>query len=512
MRSTTAPLSGYTIDEQVLDWRALCAVAHGAQVQLGPRAWERVRNARAIVQRIVQRGERVYGVTTGLGALCNVMLLPHQLSELSHNTLQSHACGVGDPLPIANARAILAAQIQNYSMGHSGVSPEVIVLFLQMLNQGITPVVPASGSVGYLTHMAHASLPLIGLGHAWVDGVCLEGHEALARRGLRPITLAAKDGLALVNGTPCGVGNLAMALERAEQLSRWADFISAMSFEALRGQLPALSANALAVKPHPGALYTGERLRAILRGSQHLAASQGLRTQDALSIRSIPQVHGATRDQLDHIARQLNIELHSATDNPQVFGTPEQYEVVSQANPHGQSLALAADLLAIASAELGGIAERRVDRLVNPLVSGLPAFLLENSGVNSGLMILQYAASSLMAENKVLSHPMVVDNFVTSALQEDHLSMSTPAALKAQKVLDNVEAILAIEYLTAAQALHFTALDQLAHGTRAALELLRTKIPPYTRDRVLAPDIVKARAILQDAHILAQLESRVTWQ
>ncbi|MBI3143755.1 MAG: histidine ammonia-lyase [Pseudogulbenkiania sp.] len=498
-----------SLDAHPFGWRELAQVAAGARLELGEDAWLRIRNARAIVERIVERGERAYGITTGLGALCNVVLAPDQLSKLSSNTLQSHACGVGEPLSIPLTRAVLAAQLQNYAHGHSGVSPAVVEGLLAMLNHGITPVVPAGGSVGYLTHMAHMALPLIGLGEAWVDGERLPGAAALARRGLKPVTLGAKDGLSLVNGTPCMTGLMAMALARAERLAQWADVVGAMSFEALKGQWAAFDAEALAAKPYPGAQQVGANLRGLLAGSANLAAHQGIRTQDALSIRSMPQIHGASRDQFAHIGRQVDIELASATDNPQVFGTPDDYRVISQANPHGQSLAMAADLLAIALAELAGVAERRIDRLVNPLVSGLPPFLLENSGVNSGLMIVQYVAASLVAENKVLAHPMVVDNFVTSALQEDHLSLATPAALKALKVLDNVETVLAIEYLVAAQALHFFDPASLGGGSRAALDALRERIPPYTEDRVVAPDIVTAVGLLHDPALLKRIETAI---
>ncbi|WP_018151369.1 HAL/PAL/TAL family ammonia-lyase [Leeia oryzae] len=497
------------LDSEPLGWHALAQVAYGSPLQLGKTANKRIHDARQIVDLIVERKERAYGINTGLGALCNVVLAGDQLSALSRNTLQSHACGVGDPLSIPQTRAILAAQLQNYAHGHAGISPAVVDGLLAMLNLGITPVVPAGGSVGYLTHMAHAALPLIGLGEAWVDGERLPGASALARRGLSPLVLNAKDGLSLVNGLPCATGLLSVAMARATRLAKWADIIAAMSFEALKGQITAFDEEALRAKPHPGAQQVGKNLRALLSDSAILAVSRGIRTQDALSIRSIPQIHGSTRDQLTHIGDQLNIELASSNDNPQVFGTPEDYRVISQANPHGQSMAMAADLLAIALAELAGVAERRVDRLVNPLVSGLPPFLVESSGVNSGLMIIQYVAVSLVAENKVLAHPMVVDNFVTSALQEDHLSLATPSVLKAFKVLDNVETVLAIEYLVAAQALHFYNARDLAQGTRTALTLLREHVPPYIEDRIVSTDITTVLGLLRDPGTLARIETGI---
>ena len=480
-----------------LTWQQVAAVADGATLELDPMGRRRLENARGIVDQIVARGEQAYGINTGLGALCNVVLPREALSRLSRNTLQSHACGIGEPLSTAQTRAVLCAALQNHVLGHAGISLHVVERLIAFLNLGLTPVVPSRGSVGYLTHMAHMSLPLIGLGEAWVGRRRLPGAAALQALGLEPVALGPKDGLALVNGLPCATGLLSLAMQTAQRLARWADVVAAMSFEALQGQLDAFDAKLLAAKPHPGLQAVGDNLRRLLAGSRLLALAQGARTQDALSLRAIPQVHGASRDQFNHVGHQLNLELASSTDNPQVFGTPSSYRVMSSAHPHGQSLAMAADLLCIAAAELAGVSERRIDRLVNPLVSGLPAFLVADSGVNSGLMIVQYVAASLVAENRVLAHPMVVDNHVTSALQEDHLSLGTPATLKALQVLERVETVLALEYLVAAQALHFHPLEQLAPATRAALQHLREVIPPYTEDRIVSTDIELAVGLLR---------------
>ena len=500
-------LPGITLDQRPLDWREVAQVARGASLRLSEAARERLHAARRIVDRVVADGVRAYGINTGLGALCEEILDPASLSALSLNTLKSHACGVGAPLEDELVRAIMCAQVANYSHGKSGITPALVEALVRLLNLDLIPVVPARGSVGYLTHMAHIGLPLAGLWQLRANGVVRDAQPALADAGLAPLTPAAKDGLSLVNGTPCMTGLLCVALARATRLQKWADIVAAMSFEALRGQTAAFDSAVLALKPHAGAQAVGRNLRALLADSGLLQAAQGLRLQDALSVRAIPQVHGASRDQLAHAAAQVNIELASATDNPLVLGTPDDYRVMSQANPHGQSLAFAADLLTIAQAELGGIAERRIDRLVNPLVSGLPAFLVKDSGVNSGLMIVQYVAASLVAENKVLSQPMVVDNYVTSALQEDHLSLATPAALKALQVIENSERILALEYLTAGQALSFHAPASLATATRVALALLRERVDVYVDDRILAPDIAAATAIIQDQEGIRRIES-----
>lgn len=488
-----------TLGDTPLGWRDLVAVARdGARLELSPTAWARIDNARAIVDCIVARGERAYGISTGLGALSNVLLHGEQLAQLSHNTLLSHACGVGPLLPEAQTRAILCAALANYAQGYSGLQRSVVEALLALLNQGVTPCVPSQGSVGYLTHMAHIGVALLGVGEVRWQGRVRPAAEALAAIGLQPLVLGAKDGLSLVNGTPCMTGLAALALADVERLADWADVIGAMSFEALRGQMDAFDAEILALKPHPGMQQVGRNLRNLLDGSEVIASSRGLRTQDALSIRSMPQIHGACRDQIAHAARQIETELNSATDNPLLLGTPQAYRIMSQANPHGESVAMAADLLRIAAAELGGVAERRLDRLVNPHVSGLPAFLVAEPGVNSGLMITQYTAASLAGENRRLAQPAVVDNFVTSGGQEDHLSLGTIAALDLHKSLENLTQILAIEYLLAAQAFEFLKDQRFGAGTGRAWRLLRQHVPAFDTDRFLAPDIAQAAAVLRD--------------
>ncbi|MBX8510829.1 histidine ammonia-lyase [Pseudomonas cichorii] len=487
-------------------WQDVVAVARdGAQLTLSESAWARIDNAQAIVQRIVASGERAYGVNTGLGALCNVSLADEQLSRLSRNTLLSHACGVGAPLPDEQTRAIICAAILNYSQGKSGIHRQVVQALLALLNHGITPQVPSQGSVGYLTHMAHVGIALMGVGQVSYGGQIVPAQQALSEASLAPVELGAKDGLCLVNGTPCMTGLSCLAIADATRLTQWADVIGAMTFEALRGQLDAFDETIIALKPHPGMQQVGRNMRNLLAGSEVLASSQGIRTQDALSIRSIPQVHGATRDQLAHAIKQVETELNAVTDNPLLLGTPENYRVVSQANPHGQSVAMAADLLCVAVAELGSIAERRLDRLINPAVSGLPAFLVSQPGVNSGMMIVQYVAASLCAENRQLAQPAVVDNYVTSGLQEDHLSLGTSAALKLHKVVSNATQILAIEYLLAAQAFEFLKQQRFGAGTDMAWRALREQIPAYDEDRWLAPDIASSVTVLKNEEVLERI-------
>lgn len=499
------PLS-ITLDTLPLRWQDVVAVArYQAPLSLSGAAWARIDNAQAIVQKIVVSEQRAYGVNTGLGALCNQALHGEQLSQLSRNTLMSHACGVGAPLSDEQTRAIICCAIVNYSQGKSGIQRPLVETLLALLNRGITPQVPSQGSVGYLTHMAHVGVALLGLGKVSYRGQLVTAAQALAEEGIVPPQLGAKDGLCLVNGTPCMTGLSCLALADVWRLARWADVLAAMSFEALGGQIAAFDSEILALKPHPGMQRVGSNLRMLLNGSEMIAASKGIRTQDALSIRSIPQVHGACRDQIAHAERQIETELNGTTDNPLLLGTPDNYRVMSQANPHGESVAMAADLLAIAIAELGGIAERRIDRLINPLVSGLPAFLVSEPGVNSGMMIAQYVAASLCAENRQLAQPCVVDNYVTSALQEDHLSLGTGAALRLHKALANVNQILAIEYLLAAQAFEFLQQYRFGDGTQRAWQRLRQVVAPYHQDRWLAPDIASSAALLQDEQALAEI-------
>ena len=499
-------IEAVVIDNTRMGWKDVVAVArHGALLTLSDQARARIDNAQAIVQRIVRSGERAYGINTGLGGLSNVSLQDEQLSALSRNTLLSHACGVGPVLSNEQTRAIICAAVIQFSQGKSGLHRQVVEGLLALLNHRITPQVPSQGSVGYLTHMAHIGISLLGVGDVSYRGQVVPAQQALAAEGLSPVVLGAKDGLCLVNCTPCMTGLSCLALADATHLLQWADVTGAMSFEALRGQLDAFDPEILALKPHPGMQRVGENLRHLLADSEVIASSKGVRTQDALSLRSIPQVHGAARDQLQHAALQIETELNSVNDNPMVLGTPEAYRVVSQANPHGQSVALAADMLAIAMAEIGSIAERRLDRLINPHVSGLPAFLVSQPGVNSGMMIVQYVAASLCAQNRQLAQPAVLDNYVTSGLQEDHLSLGTNSALKLLQLLENCTQILAIEYLLAAQAFEFLKPQRFGAGTQKALNLLRERVAPYDQDRWLAPDIASSAGILKDQRLLHEL-------
>jgi len=482
-----------------LTWSEIAAIAHGASLSLTPSALYRLARAHGIVRGLVAQHIRGYGINTGVGALCDVIVSPAQQSALSRNIVMSHAVGIGAPLGAPETRAIMAAAINNYAHGYSGLRPELVEALVALLNAGCTPEVPGQGSVGYLSHMAHISLVLIGHGHAVMGGKRLTGAQALARVGLEPFTLEAKEGLSLVNGTVCATGLACMALAKAKRLLGWADAVAAMGFELQRCQISALAPAAMALRGSPGLLDVAARLNDYLEGSTLLAGAAGARTQDALSLRAVPQAHGAVRDVFANVAELVDRELRSVTDNPIVTGTPDAPEVHSQAHAMGPAVGLAMDQLGTAMAQIGVMAERRLDRLVNPLVSGLPAFLAAGSGVESGFMIAQYAALSLLGENRRLAAPASLDAGITSGLQEDYLSHATPAALKALAILGNVQSIVAIELLAACQAYDLagaTPAPRLA-PIRARV---RKEVPVYADDRPLSEDF-RAVTKLLEAHL-----------
>jgi histidine ammonia-lyase len=485
--------------DRPLDWAQVAAVAAGEPLELSADTRARIAAARVLVEQIVERGIRAYGVNTGVGALCDVIVSPSEQRTLSRNILMSHAVGVGAPLGAAETRAVMAAAVNNFAHGHSGIRLEVADQLVALLNADCLPEVPAFGSVGYLSHMAHIALVCIGEGYVRFRGERLKGRDALQRLGLEPLVLEAKEGLSLVNGTPCVTGLAALALARAERLLDWTDMVASMSFENLRGQLAAFDEDSLALRISPGLNLVGGRMRAALADSGILAAVVGQRTQDPLSMRTIPHVHGAARDVLAATADVVNRELASITDNPIVAGTPEEPRVYSQAHAVGASIALAMDSLATAIAQVAAMAERRLDRLVNPLVSGLPAFLAEPGGTCSGFMIAQYTAASLVAQNRRLALPASLDGGITSALQEDHLCHATPAALKALDIIDNAGRIVAIELLAAAQAYDLQSIDApRAPHTGALWQRVRRVVPTYRDDRPLADDMSVAFRMIAD--------------
>ncbi|WP_428333813.1 HAL/PAL/TAL family ammonia-lyase [Novosphingobium sp.] len=476
----------YTLDRP-LDGAALSAVAHGAPLVLGDAARGRIAVAHDLVRAIVARGTPAYGVNTGVGALFDRAVEPALHRRLSRQLVMSHACGVGAPLSEAEVRAIIAAQANNHAHGHSGVRVAVVEALLALLAHRIVPEVPGAGSVGYLTHMAHIALVLIGEGHARIGdqdqgGQRLTGAQALARAGLSPLVLDAKEGLSLLNGAPCATGLGAVAWARAARAVVAADGVAALSFECLGGNPAAFVPGVLALRRSAGVAQTGAALNAWLAGSAHLSGAA--RLQDPLSLRSIPQVHGGVRDALAYVGTMIDDELASVTDNPVMLGTTEAPRACSAAQAIATGLAIALDALGVAIAHIGMMSERRTDRMVNPLVSGLPPFLAAEAGVSSGFMIAQYTASALVSENRRLAAPASLDGGITSGLQEDYLSHPTAAAMKALAIVANVEAILGIELAAAAQAHDLgVAPDARAPATAKLHAHVRAAIAPFADDR-----------------------------
>lgn len=484
-----------TLDES-LDAASLATVARGAPLVLGEMARGRIAAAHALVAAIVARGIPAYGINTGVGALFDRAVEPALQSRLSHQLVLSHACGIGAPLGREEVRAIIAAQANNHAHGASGVRVAVVEALLALLHHDIVPEVPAGGSAGYLTHMAHIALVLIGQGQATVAGERMPGAQALARAGLAPLVLEAKEGLSLLNGAPCATGLGALALARARDALDAADAVAAFTFEALGGNLAGFAPDVLALRRSDGIAATGAALRARLADSAHLAA--GGRLQDPLSLRALPQVHGGVRDMLAHVGAMIDAELASITDNPVVLGTPDAPRAASQAHAVAAGLAMALDTLAVAIAHPGMMAERRIDRLVNPLVSGLPAFLAAEAGVSSGFMIAQYSAATLAAENRRLAAPVSLDGGITSALQEDYLSHQTAAALRTLTLIANVEAILGIELVAAAQAHDIAVPADRRSAANARLHAhVRATIAPYADDRPMSDVMAQGAAMVR---------------
>jgi histidine ammonia-lyase len=505
------------LDGTSLTLREVQTAAQGeVQVVVAEPARVRLRAARKLVDRIAASGVPTYGINTGFGTLAEVPIARGSLMKLQRNLILSHAAGVGAPLPEREVRALILLRANVLSRGLSGVREATLDLLLALLHRGITPVIPEKGSVGAsgdLAPLAHLALVLIGEGEAFFRGERLPGREALARAGLAPLVLEAKEGLALVNGTQAMEAVGVLALLEAEQLARVADLACAMTVEALLGSHKPFLAAIHRVRGHEGQTRVAAELRALLRDSPLNASHQGPsceKVQDPYSMRCAPQVHGAARDALSFIRRTLEIEANAATDNPLVFaeghGEPDVDGelIVSGGNFHGQPVSQALDLLAMAVTQLQTISERRVEQLVNPALSGLPPFLAQDSGLNSGFMMAQVTAAALAAESKILCHPACVDTIPSSAGREDHVSMGMTAALKARTVVENARSALAIELLVAAQALDLRLPLQAGRGVRAAHAVLRSRVPHLDEDRELHRDIAAVRAALPEIEAAAR--------
>ncbi len=491
------------IDGSSLTVEDVAAVARsGAEVRLSKSSLEKMERSRQQVLALVEQKKVVYGVTTGFGKFSNVVISQDQTEQLQKNLVMSHATGVGDPLPEEVVRAIMLLRANALAKGHSGIRPEVVEILLSMLNHGVHPVIPEKGSVGSsgdLAPLSHLALVMLGMGEAFYRGTRMEGQKAMDKAGIPTVQLQAKEGLALINGTQVMTAIGALAVFDAWRLAKTADIVASLSIEALEGIADAFDPKIQQVRPHPGQMASAAALRELLAGSEILGTAKHGRVQDGYSLRCIPQVHGASRDAIEHVLKVVSTEINSATDNPLLF--PEQEEVISAGNFHGQPVALVMDYLGIALAELANISERRIERMVNPQLSNLPAFLTEKGGLNSGYMIAQYTAASLVSENKVLAHPASVDSIPTSANQEDHVSMGTVAARKARTILENTRYVLAIELLCAVQGIDLRGKTP-GKGTKKACRAFRKKVARLNEDRVTYLDIEKSVKVIKDNILL----------
>ena len=516
---TVAP--PFRLGQDLLTLEVLREVAaHGRAVVLAE-ARERVQRARDVVDRIARGGDQapsVYGVNTGFGFLADVRISAPEIRALQRNLIRSHAAGVGRPLPTAVVRGMMLLRAQTLSLGHSGVRPEVIDLLCALLRERVHPVIPAQGSVGAsgdLAPLAHLALALIGEGQVEYQGRTQTAGPLLESLGLFPLVLEAKEGLALVNGTQCMSALGGLALLEAEDACRLADLAGALSLEALKGTPRAFDARVHAARPHPGQQRVAQNLRLLLQDSPIVESHRDCKkVQDPYSLRCMPQVHGATRDSLEHARAVLERELSSATDNPLIFlqegGVEAGYDIISGGNFHGQPVALALDFAAIAVAELANIAECRVEQLVNPhLSAGLPAFLTPESGLNSGYMIAQVTAAALVSENKILAHPASVDSIPSSAGREDHVSMGVHAADKLARVVDNVRNVLAIELCCAAQGVDLRAPLRPAAALTAVHDVIRAQVPMLVQDRPLHEEIAIVRRLCDEGALVAAARRHV---
>ncbi|MDO9392264.1 MAG: histidine ammonia-lyase [bacterium] len=481
------------------------------QLTLSASAMSRLVSGRRVVERIIKENRTVYGITTGFGKFAEVRISLDEIDRLQENLIKSHATGVGQMFQPCQVKAIMLLQANQLCQGASGVRPVVVRQLLGLLNNDIIPLVPQQGSVGAsgdLSPLAHIGLVMIGRGQAFYKGKIVNGADALKITGMKPLILKAKEGLAITNGTEVMTAVGILNLLEAEKLCKISDIAGAMSLEALRGTDKAFDPRIQALRPHSGQMDSAENLRILLSGSQIRRSHKDCqKVQDSYSLRCMPQVHGATRTALKHIRQVLETELNSVTDNPLVFA--KEHDVLSGGNFHGQPVALAMDYLGIAAAELADISERRLARLLDTSLSGLPGFLTEHGGLNSGLMITQNTAASLVSENKVLAHPSSVDSIPTSANQEDHVSMGTFGARKAGQICGNVRYVLACELLAAAQGLEFLKPLKPGKGVDAACQVIRHGVKAFKQDREFHLDIEAINDMILDGNILDAVEKSI---
>ncbi|WP_421381991.1 histidine ammonia-lyase [Bacillus salacetis] len=469
------------------------------KVALSPQSLSKVRQSREAVERIVREKKIVYGINTGFGKFSDVLIDQEHVEELQLNLIHSHACGLGDPFPEKVSRAMLLLRANALLKGYSGVRPMVIETLIELLNKQIHPVIPQQGSLGAsgdLAPLSHLALALMGEGEVFYKGEVQPTLPVLSKEDIMPITLQAKEGLALINGTQAMTAMGVINYIEAEQLAYQSEMIAALTIEGLRGIIDAFDEDIHIARGYRQQIETAERIRTHLAGSKLITSQGELRVQDAYSLRCIPQVHGASWQALDYVKEKLEIEMNAATDNPLIFEDGEK--VISGGNFHGQPIAIAMDFMKIAIAELANISERRVERLVNPQLNDLPPFLSPEPGLQSGAMIMQYAAASLVSENKTLAHPASVDSIPSSANQEDHVSMGTIGSRHAYQILQNTRRVLAVELICSLQAVEYRGIEKMAPATQNFYKEARKTVPTIKKDRIFSKDIENLQLWLQE--------------
>lgn len=482
---------------------------NGYKIKLSNDAKEKVKNSRQIVENIVSNSKTIYGITTGFGKFSDVTISQEDCKTLQKNLIFSHACGYGENLSREIVRGVMLLRINALAKGYSGIRLNTLQTLIDMLNKGVHPCIPEKGSLGAsgdLVPLAHMVLPMLGEGKAEYEGEILCGSEAMKRAEIPVVELTAKEGLALINGTQAMTAAGALALYEGINLIKVSDIAAALSLEALRGIKDAFNLSIHHLRPYKGQIDTAENILNLIDGSTFITNQGELRVQDAYSLRCIPQVHGASKDAVNYVKEKTIIEMNSVTDNPILV---DEEEIISGGNFHGQPVALAFDFLSIAMAELGNVSERRLERLINYQLNDLPAFLVKKGGLNSGFMITQYAAASLVSENKVLSHPASVDSIPSSANQEDHVSMGTIAARKALNIVNNVKRILATEIMAACQAIDFRENLKLGKGTYEAYSTIRKHIDFIEEDKIMYEELNKCTEIIESNELIRAVESKV---
>ncbi|MFA6940923.1 MAG: histidine ammonia-lyase [Clostridiaceae bacterium] len=481
----------------------------GYKVVLEYDAKEKVINSRKIVDKIVNQGRVVYGITTGFGKFADVTISQEKSKSLQRNLILSHSCGCGPKFEEDTVRAMMLLRANALAKGFSGIRLSTLNTLIEMINKGVHPIVFEKGSLGAsgdLAPLAHMVLPLIGEGEAIYKGELMTGKAAMDKAGIEIVSLTSKEGLALINGTCVMTAVGALALYDAIRLIKTADIAAALSLEALRGIKDAFDSRIHTIRPHKGQLATARNILKLIDGSTFVTKQGELRVQDAYTLRCIPQVHGAIKDAVNYVLHGVNIEMNSVTDNPIIIN---EDDIISGGNFHGEPMALSFDFLGIACSEVGDISERRLERLINYQLNDLPPFLVKNGGLNSGFMITQYAAAALVSENKILSHPASVDSIPSSANQEDHVSMGTIAARKGRDIIKNSERVIATEIMAACQAIDFREGLKLGKGTKIAYDIIRENVSFIDEDKIMYKELDKISDIIKSEKIIKSIEKEI---